>query len=251
MKSLTQSINESMIMELSSELLSRASKKASELGRNSQARKFAVAAGKALEKELKGWKPGPNAKNCGKVVNAIKKLSTSNSDMKNLAKIDPPKKINGRTRMVSVPVLKPGKDKGTYKFVNWNKVEIPDGKFYIFRDEYHGKHHIGTISDIFSAIAANPWDFEDFNAGYITGIYDSLKDAVEAARELGTKKFYDSESFMNDVESGKIKDADVMWEGPGQSIIELILDYAYVENLPFGWRDTGRESKVPRWEDQF
>ena len=54
MKNLSQYLNEALIMELSSELLGRASKAAREKGRNSQANRFAVAAGKALAKELKG-----------------------------------------------------------------------------------------------------------------------------------------------------------------------------------------------------
>lgn len=48
MKNLSQYLNEALIMELSSELLGRASKAAREKGRNAQANRFAIAAGKAL-----------------------------------------------------------------------------------------------------------------------------------------------------------------------------------------------------------
>ena len=89
MQSLTQYLNEALILELSSDLLGRAAKAAKEKGRNAQANRFAVAAGKALEKELKGWKPGPDAKNCGKVVATIKDMTSSNSAVKALAKADP------------------------------------------------------------------------------------------------------------------------------------------------------------------
>ena len=50
MQSLTQYLNEALILELSSDLLGRAAKAAKEKGRNAQANRFAVAAGKALLK---------------------------------------------------------------------------------------------------------------------------------------------------------------------------------------------------------
>ena len=102
MKNLSQYLNEAMIMELSSALLGRASKAAKEKGRNAQANRFAVAAGKALEKELKGWKPGPDAKNCGKVVNTIKDMSANNPAMKALVKAEPASKVS----TIKFPVLK-------------------------------------------------------------------------------------------------------------------------------------------------
>ena len=139
MKNLSQYLNEALIMELSSDLLGRASKAAREKGRNSQANRFAVAAGKALAKELKGWKPGPNAKNCGKVVNTIKDMSANNSDMKSLVKAEPASEI----RTIKFPILKDitdDKDKSYgydyVEFVGWKDVKIPKAKFYIYKDEY-------------------------------------------------------------------------------------------------------------------
>ena len=170
MKNLSQYLNEALIMELSSDLLGRASKAAREKGRNSQANRFAVAAGKALAKELKGWKPGPNAKNCGKVVNTIKDMSANNSDMKSLIKAEPASEI----RTIKFPVLRDitdDKDKSYgydyVEFVRWKDVKIPRAKFYIYKDEYMGCLHIGTISDLLSLLGAAYFDFEDFDASYI------------------------------------------------------------------------------------
>ena len=124
MQSLIQYLNEALILELSSELLGRASKAAREKGRNSQANRFAIAAGKALEKELKGWKPGPDAKNCGKVVATIKDMTSSNSAVKALAKADPA----SDTHTIKFPVLKQitsGSDDGAFKFLRWKDVKVP------------------------------------------------------------------------------------------------------------------------------
>lgn len=225
MKSLSQFINENMILELSSALLTRASQAAREKGRNSQANKFAIAAGKALERELKGWKPGPDAKNCGKVVAAIKDLSQSNSAVKALVKEDPAKEMSE----IKFPVLKDDGEK--YIFQKWRKVKVPKAKFYIYKDEYHRCLHISTISDIIGMIGAAYWDFEDFDASYIVKTFDNLKDAVEYAQKSG-EKFYDSEEFMNSVKDGDITDDDFYWDGPGESIIDYMLEWADVENLP-------------------
>lgn len=229
MKSLTQSINESMIMELSSELLSRAAKSAKEKGRNSQAARFAVAAGKALEKELKGWKPGPDAKNCGKVVAAIKDLTETNPAMKSLVKADP------ATTTIHMPKLQKyrGNDpRYQFTYVGEREVKIPKGEFYVFRDEYHNNYHIGTLADIYCTIASAYWDFEDFDASYIIKAFDNLKDAVKYAREVGEKRFYDSESFMSGVEDGSISEDDCMWASPGISIIDMMLDWADIKDAP-------------------
>lgn len=51
-KSFSEFLNESAVNELSSDLLGRASRKAKDLGRNSQSRRFAQAAADALKKEL-------------------------------------------------------------------------------------------------------------------------------------------------------------------------------------------------------
>lgn len=93
-----------------------------EKGRNAQANRFAVAAGKALEKELKGWKPGPDAKNCGKVVATIKDMASSNSAVKALAKADPA----SNTRTIKFPVLnKVGGRTNSYEFKQWKDVKVP------------------------------------------------------------------------------------------------------------------------------
>ena len=238
MKNLSQYLNEALILELSSELLGRASKAAKEKGKNAQANKFAVAAGKALEKELKGWKPGPNAKNCGKVVNTIKDMSANNSDMKLLVKAEPASEI----RTIKFPVLRDisdDKDKGYgydyVEFVRWKDVKIPKAKFYIYKDEYMGCLHIGTISDLLSLLGAAYFDFEDFDASYIVKSFDHIKDAVKYAMDSG-KKFYDSKEFMDGVMNGEYTDDDLYWDGPGSSIIDIMLGWTDILNLPDDWQ---------------
>ena len=238
MKNLSQYLNEALIMELSSDLLGRASKAAREKGRNSQANRFAVAAGKALAKELKGWKPGPNAKNCGKVVNTIKDMSANNSDMKSLVKAEPASEI----RTIKFPVLRDitdDKDKSYgydyVEFVRWKDVKIPKAKFYIYKDEYMGCLHIGTISDLLSLLGAAYFDFEDFDASYIVKSFDHIKDAVKYAMDSG-KKFYDSKEFMDDVMNGEYTDDDLYWDGPGSSIIDIMLGWTDILNLPDDWQ---------------
>ena len=238
MKNLSQYLNEALIMELSSDLLGRASKAAREKGRNSQANRFAVAAGKALAKELKGWKPGPNAKNCGKVVNTIKDMSANNSDMKLLVKAEPASEI----RTIKFPVLRDitdDKDKSYgydyVEFVGWKDVKIPRAKFYIYKDEYVGCLHIGTISDLLSLLGAAYFDFEDFDASYIIKSFDHIKDAVKYAMDSG-KKFYDSKEFMDGVMNGEYTDDDLYWDGPGSSIIDIMLGWTDILNLPDDWQ---------------
>lgn len=234
MKNLTQYLNEALIMELSSDLLGRAAKAAKEKGRNAQANRFAVAAGKALEKELKGWKPGPNAKNCGKVVATIKDMTSSNGAVKALAKADPA----SNTHTIKFPVLsKVGNSRSdSYEFKKWKDVKIPKAKFYIYKDEYHGCLHIGTLSDLLGLIGAAYFDYEDFDASYIIKSFDTLKDAVKYARNSG-KKFYDSNEFMNDVIEGNIVDSDVYWDGPGDSIVDIVLSWVNIDNLPDDWQE--------------
>lgn len=238
MKNLSQYLNEAMIMELSSALLSRASKAAKEKGRNSQANRFAVAAGKALAKELKGWKPGPDAKNCGKVVNTIKDMSTNNSAMKSLVKVEPASEI----RTIKFPVMRDISDEkekaeGVYdyvEFVKWRDVKIPKAKFYIYRDEYRGDFHIGTISDLLSLIGAAYFDYEDFDASYIVKSFDHIKDAVKYAMDSG-KKFSDSKEFMDGVMNGDITDEDCYWVGPSPIIMQLMDQWTEVVNHPDDW----------------
>ena len=235
MQSLTQYLNEALILELSSDLLGRAAKAAKEKGRNAQANRFAVAAGKALEKELKGWKPGPDAKNCGKVVATIKDMTSSNSAVKALAKSDPA----SSTHTIKFPVLKQitsGSDDGAYEFVRWKDVKVPKAKFYIYKDEYHKCLHIGTLSDLLGLLGSAYYDFEDFDASYIIKSFDTLKDAVKYARNSG-KKFYDSDEFMDDVIEGNIVDSDLYWDGPGDSIIDILLGWGDIDNLPDDWAD--------------
>lgn len=232
MKSLAQSINESMILELSSQLLGRAAKTAKEKGRNVQAAKFAVAAGKALERELKNWKPGPDAKNCGKAVAVLKDLSQSNSDMKTLAKVDPV------STTFNFPVLK--KNGNEYDFEKWRKVTIPKGKFYVYKDEYHGNLHIASLSDIMGMIACAYWDFEDFDASYIVKTFDNLKDAAKYAEKVGTDHFYDSKDFIEQAKNGEIDEDEVTWYGPGTTILNVMLEFADVNGLPDDYREIGK-----------
>lgn len=234
MKNLSQYLNEAMIMELSSALLGRASKAAKEKGRNAQANRFAVAAGKALEKELKGWKPGPDAKNCGKVVATIKDMTDNNPAMKALVKAEPASKVS----TIKFPVLKQitsGSDDGAFKFVKWKDVKVPKAKFYIYKDEYHHCLHIGTLSDLLGLLGSAYFDYEDFDASYIVKSFDNIKDAVKYARSSG-KKFYDSDEFMDDVIEGNIVDSDLYWDGPGDSIIDIMLRWTDILNLPDDWQ---------------
>ena len=233
MKNLSQYLNEALIMELSSDLLGRASKAAREKGKNAQANKFAVAAGKALEKELKGWKPGPDAKNCGKVVATIKDMTSSNSAVKALAKADPA----SSTHTIKFPVLKQitsGSYDGAFEFVGWKDVKIPKAKFYIYKDEYVGCLHIGTISDLLSLLGAAYFDFEDFDASYIIKSFEHIKDAVKYAMDSG-KKFYDSKEFMDGVMNGDITDEDCYWVGPSPIIMQLMNQWTEVVNQPDNW----------------
>lgn len=235
MKNLSQYLNEAMIMELSSALLSRASKAAKEKGRNSQANRFAVAAGKALAKELKGWKPGPDAKNCGKVVATVKDMTANNPAMKALAKAEPASKVS----TIKFPVLKQitsGSDDGAFKFVKWKDVKVPKAKFYIYKDEYHQCLHIGTLSDLLGLLGSAYFDYEDFDASYIVKSFDNIKDAVKYARKSG-KKFYDSDEFMDNVMNDEYTDDDLYWDGPGSSIIDIMLDWTDILNLPDDWQD--------------
>ena len=240
MKNLSQYLNEAMIMELSSALLGRASKTAKEKGRNAQANRFAVAAGKALEKELKGWKPGPDAKNCGKVVNTIKDMSANNPAMKALVKAEPASKVS----TIKFPVLKQitsGSDDGAFEFVRWKDVKVPKAKFYIYKDEYHHCLHIGTLSDLLVLLGSAYFDYEDFDASYIVKSFDNIKDAVKYARKSG-EKFYDSDEFMDDVMNGEYTDDDLYWDGPGSSIIDIMLDWTDILNLPDDWQDKENSS---------
>ena len=240
MKNLSQYLNEAMIMELSSALLGRASKAAKEKGRNAQANKFAVAAGKALEKELKDWKPGPDAKNCGKVVATIKDMTSSNSAVKALAKADPA----SSTHTIKFPVLKQiisGSDDGAFEFVRWKDVKVPKAKFYIYKDEYHHCLHIGTLSDLLCLLGSAYFDYEDFDASYIVKSFDNIKDAVKYAMDSG-KKFYDSKEFMDDVMNGEYTDDDLYWDGPGSSIIDIMLGWTDILNLPDDWQDKEESS---------
>ena len=233
MKNLSQYLNEALILELSSDLLGRAAKAAKEKGRNAQANRFAVAAGKALEKELKGWKPGPDAKNCGKVVATIKDMTSSNSAVKALAKADPA----SNTHTIKFPVLnRVGGRTDSYEFKRWKDVKVPKAKFYIYKDEYHKCLHIGTLSDLLGLLGSAYYDFEDFDARYIIKSFDTLKDAVKYARNSG-RKFYDSDEFMNDVIEGNIVDSDLYWDGPGDSIIDILLGWGDIDNLPDDWAD--------------
>lgn len=238
MKNLTQYLNEALILELSSELLGRASKAAREKGRNAQANQFAIAAGKALEKELKGWKPGPDAKNCGKVVATIKDMTSSNSAVKALAKADPA----SNTHTIKFPVLnKVGGRRGSYEFKQWKDVKVPKAKFYIYKDEYHKCLHIGTLSDLLGLLGSAYYDFEDFDASYIIKSFDTLKDAVKYARNSG-KEFYDTDEFMDDVIKGNIVDSDLYWDGPGDSIIDILLGWGNIDNLPDDWANVENTS---------
>lgn len=238
MKSLQQYLNENLILELSSDLLTRASKKAREQGRGVQANKFAIAAGKALEKELKKYKPGPDGNNGNKIVDVIKDMSQSNSAVKALAKADPA----GKTTTINFPVLKDINNVDECEFVKWRKITIPKAKFYVYKDEYAKKLHIGTLSDILCQIGSLYFDFEDFDASNIVKGFEHAKDAVEYAYKVGPNKFIDSKDFLERVKEGFWDDSDLYWEGPGNTIIEYLLNWANVKNLPTDWQSTEEEA---------
>ena len=96
--------------------------------------------------------------------------------------------------------------------------------------------HIGTLSDLLGLLGSAYYDFEDFDASYIIKSFDTLKDAVKYARNSG-KKFYDSNGFMNAVIEGDIVDSDLYWDGPGDSIIDILLGWGDIYNLPDDWAD--------------
>lgn len=226
MKSIQQYLNEELVLELSSDLLSRASRKARELGRTAQSNRFAVAAGKALEKELKS---GNYKKGTCQQIQALQKVATSSPAGKAAVKNSP------ETTTIKFPKLKVvGNVKDPYKegfdhfeFEGWKDVKIPKGKFYIYQDNYHNTLHIGTLGDFTGLIASDFYDYEDFDASYIKGAYPSLKDAVKAAIKIGKKKFYDSEDFMNNVMDGEITDDDyydfTTWEG---GILDALIEFS-------------------------
>ena len=120
------------------------------------------------------------------------------------------------------------------EFVRWKDVKIPKAKFYIYKDEYMGCLHIGTISDLLSLLGAAYFDFEDFDASYIVKSFDHIKDAVKYAMDSG-KKFYDSKEFMDGVMNGDITDEDCYWVGPSPIIMQLMDQWTEVVNQPDNW----------------
>ena len=48
----------------------------------------------------------------------------------------------------------------------------------------------------------------------------------------GPQKYCDTEHFMEDVMNGTITDDDCYWDGPGNVIIDMILNYARIKDLP-------------------
>ena len=160
-------------------------------------------------------------------------MTSSNSAVKALAKADPA----SNTRTIKFPVLsRVGGRTDSYEFKQWKDVKVPKAKFYIYKDEYHKCLHIGTLSDLLGLLGSAYYDFEDFDASYIIKSFDTLKDAVKYARSSG-KKFYDSDEFMNEVIEGNIVDSDLYWDGPGDSIIDILLGWGDIDNLPDDWAD--------------
>lgn len=233
MKSLSQFINEKMICELSSELLSRASKAAADKGKTTQAEKFAIAAGKALEKELNGYKPVPGDKSKKNVVAAASKFIGSNPDMKKLAKTD----SVAKTQTLHFPVCKQLNDDFDYEFVKYKDVKIPEGKFCIFKDTYRGAYHISTINDMFATVGCFYYDFEDFDASYIIKTFDSLEEAAQYALNDKKHDYVDSEEFIESAANGEEDEEYVLdiWETPAQAFIEMMLNFAEVKNAPKEW----------------
>lgn len=153
-------------------------------------------------------------------------MTSNNSAVKALAKADPA----SNTRTIKFPVLnRVGGRTDSYEFKQWKDVKVPKAKFYIYKDEYHKCLHIGTLSDLLGLLGSAYYDFEDFDASYIIKSFDTLKDAVKYARNSG-KKFYDSDEFMNDVIEGNIVDSDLYWDGPGDSIIDILLGWGDIDN---------------------
>ena len=80
------------------------------------------------------------------------------------------------------------------------------------------------------------FDYEDFDASYIVKSFDNIKDAVKYARKSG-ERFYDSDEFMDAVMNGEYTDDDLYWDGPGSSIIDIMLGWTDILNLPDDWQD--------------
>lgn len=167
-------------------------------------------------------------------------MTDNNPAMKALAKADPA----SNTHTIKFPIIKQitsGSDDRAFKFVKWKDVKVPKAKFYIYKDEYHNCLHIGILSDLLGLLGSAYFDYEDFDASYIVKSFDNIKDAVKYARSSG-KKFYDSDEFMDNVIEGNIVDSDLYWDGPGDSIIDIMLRWKDILNLPDDWTDVENTS---------
>lgn len=234
MRSLSQFINEQMICELSSELLSKAAKAAADKGRTAQADKFAIAAGKALENELRGYKPVSGDKSKTNVVAVVNKVVAKDPNMKALAKTD--KFV--KTQTLKFPVCKQLNDNWDYEFIKYRDVKIPEGKFCIYKDTYRDGYHISTIADMFATIGCFYFDFEDFDASYIVKTFDTLEEAAQYALKDKKHNYVDGEEFIENAANGE-EDEEYMldtWDCPAQALIEMMLSGCDVKNMPDDWK---------------
>lgn len=224
MKSLQQKINEALILELSSDLLLRASRKAQQQGRVALSDKFWKGAEEALRREIMAtnYKPGPNAKNCGEAVAATKEFMTNTPEGKKMSKAMPDKKL----KTIKFPVLeKTSGDK--YKFIKYRDVKIPQGAWYIYKDTYHGKKKIACLSDMIGMIGFAYWDFEDFDASYVIAAFDTLQEAAQYAVNM-QYNLYNSEEFID----AALNDDDgsyelgAYWDGACATILDTVLEWA-------------------------
>lgn len=150
-----QSLNEYLIFELSSNKLSDAAKSAYAKGRRSQGNRFAVAAGKALAKELK------SAKNPVDVVATV--VSYTNELKK--AGLVTDKKPSGNQLNLEIPLITCDSD-GYHLSENeiWKTLKLPNKKYFIYKDFYRGnKPHLSTFGDMLFMLMWAEDDFEDFN----------------------------------------------------------------------------------------
>ena len=196
-----RSLKESLILELSSDLLSRAHDK--QVARNggkesNRSRRFATAAGKALTRELLSGVRG------GKIVNTVKELSTNAAfvsatekdaiEMKQNLEKENYKYNDDTDAAFYVPNYKVTDGGNSVVLTGGNKkINAPTNKFFIYKDKYHDCLHIACREDIRTAIGYNPLDYEDFSQNDILGSYNTVYDAVIAALKMVHKNITDED----------------------------------------------------------
>lgn len=139
-------------------------------------------------------------------------------------------------KYIDFPVLT-GSIMDGYKFEKYRQIKIGKGPFYIYRDIYHNKLHIASLSDMESIIGFNYDDFEDFSEKDIIADFKTLKDAVKymlnengiSEKNIeniekghagfnadfiednhGTKNYYDKDDFAYKVLTGVYTDKDYL-----------------------------------------